>query len=118
TGTACRSTTLTATWSGGADVQRRSAPGWPAFVRGRRFDCTLAEADQFERPASGPAALVPPRARKSTTAAVLCARGCHVGFLQQANEIAGPPNCGNVTLLLTSPSTSAEWFCPRKTREA
>ena len=38
-GSASRPTTLTATWSAGAGVQRRSAPGYPAIVRGRCVDC-------------------------------------------------------------------------------
>jgi hypothetical protein len=34
--------TLTATWSAGAAVQWRSAPGYLAFVRGRCLDVSLA----------------------------------------------------------------------------
>src|SRR5262249_26143564 len=37
-GSACRSMTLTATWSVGAGVQWRSARGYLAFVRGRCRD--------------------------------------------------------------------------------
>ena len=43
-GSACRPTTLAATWSAGAGVQRRSAPGYPAIVRGHRVDCASAAA--------------------------------------------------------------------------
>src|SRR6516165_449299 len=39
---ACRPTTLAATWSAGAGVQRPSAPGYPAIVRGHRVDCASA----------------------------------------------------------------------------
>src|SRR5262249_22355877 len=38
-GSASRPTTLAATWSAGAGVQRRSAPGYPAIVRGHCVDC-------------------------------------------------------------------------------
>ena len=41
-GSACQPTTLAATWSAGAGVQRRSAPGYPAIVRGHCVDCASA----------------------------------------------------------------------------
>src|SRR6516225_4018499 len=43
-GSVSRPTTLTATWSAGAGVQRRFAPGYPAIVRGRCVDCASAAA--------------------------------------------------------------------------
>ena len=41
-GSASRLTTLTATWLAGAGVRWRSAPGYPAIVRGRCVNCASA----------------------------------------------------------------------------
>jgi hypothetical protein len=68
-GSASRPTTLTATWSAGVGVQRRSAHGYPAIVRGHCVDC--ASAAPLETNASEKLGL-PLRASWPQAAAAAC----------------------------------------------